>query len=133
MPLGFKLNKDKHLVIYDDKAFIVREIFQSIIDGKRTATIIDELNARHLKTAAGKPFRKNSLEKILKNERYTGTFVWKDIRKENALPAIITNDMFNAVQKILKNRKKTRSRVCSDNYLISGRLFCGLCHGRNRP
>ena len=128
VPLGFKLNKDKHLVIDDDKAFIVREIFQSIIDGKRTSTIIDELNARHLKTAAGKSFRKNSLEKILKNERYTGTFVWKDIRKENAIPAIITNDMFNAVQKILKNRKKTRSRVCSDNYLISGRLFCGLCH-----
>ena len=57
-----------------------------------------------------------------------GTFIRKDIRKENAIPAIITNDMFNAVQKILKNRKKTRSRVCSDNYLISGRLFLSLIH-----
>ena len=78
-------------------------------------------------TAKGKPFSKNSLRTILKNERYRGTFLWNGIRKENAIPSIVDSSVFEAVQKIMNFRKKSRSCPRQENYLLSGKLYCGSC------
>lgn len=127
VPLGYKLDENKHLIIDENKAFIVREIFQMALDGNRTASIVQELNNRHYLTAINKPFTNNSLTSILRNERYAGVFFWKNIRIEGGVPAIISKETFYAMQERLKLRKQLRIRICSDNYLLSGKLFCGNC------
>jgi len=48
----------------------------------------------------------NMLELIL-NEKYIGTYKYKDIRIENAIPAIIDKETFDAVQKRMTKNKKT--------------------------
>ena len=127
VPLGFKLDENRHLIIDEPNASTVRDIYQRILNGQTMASVIKGLNEQNKLTAKGKPFSKNSLRTILKNERYRGTFLWNGIRKENAIPSIIDSSVFEAVQKIMNFRKKSRSCPRQENYLLSGKLYCGSC------
>ena len=55
-----------------------------------------------LRTLRGKPFTKNSLDTILKNEKYTGVYIYEDIRVEGGMPQIIDPETFAKVQEMLK-------------------------------
>ena len=113
------------------------------------SAIIDKLNACGYKTKRGARFGKNSLYEILKNDKYIGVYTYnksaakgingkynrhnyKDnseiIRIENGLPAIVSNDVFEAVQKKMKQMQR-RSGVHNawETYLLSGKIFCGEC------
>lgn len=127
VPLGYKLDADHHLVIDEAGAQIVRRIYQMVLDGRTPTGIINELNAANCRTSTGRPFGKSSLTTILRNEKYIGTYTWNHIRKENAIPAIIDRKTFEAVQKTLQYRKNNHVKVCSENFLLTGKLFCGQC------
>lgn len=130
VPLGYKLDEKHHLVIDEPKAAIVRQIYQLALEGHNQKYIIDELNKHHYTNSAGRPFSYNTLRVILKNERYTGTFIWRDIRKENAIPVIIDKMTFEAVQKHMQFRKKNHIRSCSKDFHLTGKLFCGRCSSK---
>ena len=70
-----------------------------------------------------------SLNTILKNERYIGTFLWNGIKKPNAIPAIVNPEEWQKVQEITKAKKKCIAKSRGENYLLTGRLFCGQCGG----
>lgn len=72
-PLGYALNEDKTYRLEPGEAEIVKLIFQLYASGKGYADIIDVLKPYRTKT--GNVFAKNSLSAILRNEKYTGTFV----------------------------------------------------------
>ncbi|WP_302442355.1 recombinase family protein [Colibacter massiliensis] len=127
VPLGYKLDESHHLIIDEPNAVIVRKIYQMVLDGHTPATIIRELNQHHYLTSTGRPFSYSSLRSILYNERYTGTFIWHKIRKPNAIPPIVDDKVFQAVQEKLKYNKENHIKKCSDNYLLTGKLYCGLC------
>lgn len=127
VPLGYKLDDSHHLVIDASAAQVVRRIYRMFLQGRTPTSIIRELNSEHIRTALGKPFGRSSLHSILSNERYIGTFTWHGIRKENAIPQIIDKRTFEAVQKAVGFRKKNHVKVCSENFLLSGKLFCGQC------
>lgn len=127
VPLGYKLDTEHRLIIDEPAAKTVRWIYQQYLDGKQPARIIRELNAAGCLTALGKPFRKNSLRTILKNERYIGTFIWNGIKKPNVIPAIIDSADWHKVQEIMKVKKKCVSKAKDNDYYLTGRLFCGHC------
>ena len=127
VPLGYKLDEQHHLIIDEPKAAIVRKIYQLALEGHNQKYIIDELNKHHYTNSAGRPFGYNTLRTILQNEKYTGTFIWRDIRKENFIPVIIERPMFEAVQKHLQFRKKNKIRSCNEDFHLTGKLFCGKC------
>ena len=127
IPLGFKI-VDKHYVIDEEKAFIVQEIFQQYANGKSLVEINNYLNDRKLTTAKNKPFAKNSLYSILINKKYIGTYIYDDIEIENAIPKIISEELFYQVQEILTTNKKARARKkAQEEYLLTTKLFCGHC------
>ena len=76
---------------------------------------------------------------LLTNEAYTGTAVWgvksKDekagepVRVENAWPALVSRELFEAVQQGLHERAPARQRPArvGSQYLLSGLLRCGVC------
>ena len=117
---------------------IVREIFESSRRGNGLAEICKELNGRGI-TNRGKRWQKNVVHYLLTNEAYTGTAVWgvksKDekagdpVRVENAWPALVSRELFDAVQQGLHQRAPTVQRPgrVGSQYLLSGLLRCGVC------
>lgn len=126
IPLGYKLDAEKHLIIDESKAFIVREIFNLYLQGYNPKAIADILNQKHYTTARNRPFTRSPVYAILHNERYIGTFVWKDVKKADSIPAILDKETFYKVQDKIGYIKKNCIRA-SEQYLLAGKVFCSEC------
>lgn len=128
LPLGYKKGEDGKYALDKPKAAIVQEIFSRVACGETFADISRDLNDRGLKTSQGNKWGKNSFHAILSNERYTGVYIYGDIRIEGGVPQIIGKELFYSVQEKLKTKKNPqgRHRVNGD-YQLTGKLFCGKC------
>lgn len=129
-PLGYRVDVQKHFQIDPESAQTVQTIFEQYIKGESNAAICELLNSRGLRTAQGKPFNKNSINRIIKNRKYIGEYRYHDIVVEGGMPAIISKDTFNLAQAEME-RRRTRKAPKSPKaeYLLAGRLFCGHCKG----
>lgn len=114
--------------------------------------IIDELTRLGYHTKYGKPFGKNSLFELLRNEKYIGVYTFnraakrkrdgtrnyhetKDpseiIRIPGGCPALIDKETFEKVQNIMsENRKMSLQQHGQKVYILSGKLFCANCGAR---
>jgi DNA invertase Pin-like site-specific DNA recombinase len=127
-PLGYRITPDKYYEIDEAGAKIVKEIFTMYGNGKNRSEIIDYCNNKGYKTSRGQDFNKNSVDRILTNEKYIGTYRHGDIVIEKGIPAIIDDFLFNKVQTMLKKNYKSRARSKAIvDYVLSGKLFCGHC------
>ena len=128
IPFGYQIGSDRKLEINSVKAEMVKKIFNAFIEGQKIVDITKMMNDAHVTTSLGKKWGKNSFHRMLKNEIYIGVFKWSDIRIENAVPAIISEEVFNKAQVILeKHHISNRSGRPSLKYLLSGKLYCGNC------
>ena len=128
LPLGLKKGEDGKYAIEPAGAAVVREIFEMYAAGANVTEIIATLNSRGLRTSRGARWNKNSLHTILRNERYAGVYIWKDVRIEGGIPAIISKELFDAVQEQLKKVARAPAAARTDvDYMLTGKLFCGHC------
>jgi site-specific DNA recombinase len=64
----------------------------------------------------------------LKNEKYIGVYASQGIRVESGVPAIIDRELFERVQqRLVANHKAPARQKAKVDYLLSGKLYCGLC------
>ena len=98
-------------------------------EGYTIAEIITHLNEQGLRTLRGKPFTKNSLRTMLQNEKYVGVYTYKDeVRIEGGVPALVDQDTFDKVQKLLQvNQRAPAHKWSRADYLLTDKLFCGHC------
>lgn len=76
-PLGFKVDPEtRKLVINEDEAEAVRTIFTMYTKKYGYDLICQELNKKGYKTRTGRPFTRNSIAEILRNEKYIGHYVF---------------------------------------------------------
>ena len=155
-PLGYDI-VNKQYVINEQEAGAIRLLYQMYDEGEGYTAIIRKLNALGYTTKVGKSFGKNSLYELLHNERYKGSYVynkhtarrpdgsrtrsWKPddqvIRIPNAIPAIVSEELWNRVQERLEqNKRKAGANKAKEMYLLSGLIYCGECgyamHGNAR-
>ena len=65
---------------------------------------------------------------MLNNRRYIGELKYRDVLIPDAIPSIVSAELFNDVQeKMLKNKKAPARRKAEDDYLLTTKLFCGYC------
>jgi len=127
-PLGYRLTPKKYYEIDPETAPLAKLIFEKYASGETLFSLIQYLNDQGYKTSRGKPYGRSSLDKMLRNEKYIGTYVYKDIRDEDAIPALIDKTTFYKVQEMLKTNKRAPSRKWHyTDYLLTGKLFCGHC------
>ena len=126
MTFGYGVDQDGYYIIDDKIAPIVREIYERTSDGETAVSIMEDLNKRGIKTSKGKPFSKNSLRTILRNERYKGIYLHGDIRIPDGMPRIISDELFDEVQRAISDPPRGH-RPPLEDYLLSGKLFCGHC------
>ena len=117
---------------------IVKEMFESSLRGNGLKEICKELNDRGI-TNRGKRWYKGGLHYLLTNEAYTGTAVWgrttkvekaqDPVRVEGAWPALVSRELFDAVQQAMRDRapKVQRPGRVGSKFLLSGLLKCGVC------
>lgn len=80
VPLGYLLDKKaQKLAIDPTTAPLVVEVFEKYADGKSVRSIVEDFNARGLKTKRGQPFNINSFSSLLKNRKYIGEYRYQDV------------------------------------------------------
>lgn len=161
-PLGYDVDPEtKKYIINEKEAEAIRIMYQKIIEGWSYRELAQYLNLLGYRTKIGKTFSAtSSFYDLLTNPKYKGEYVFnrsvkqskqvgmkrshrknKDeseiIRVPNGLPAIVDEDTFDTVQKILKQRQHSKGQnKAKEVYLLSGLLVCGECgsayHGSRR-
>lgn len=129
IPLGYQLNKEtQKLEVNEITAPIVREMFQRYAEGDTIKNIRDDFNRRGLTTNKGLAFKYSTIGTVLKNRKYIGEYKYQDIVIPDGLPAIVSQEIFDRVQKRLeKNKHAPAMAKASDKYLLTTKLFCGKC------
>lgn len=141
---GYKFDPSrKHvLVVYEAEAAVVREIYERAASGESYRTICNALNA---KNAPGSPWYNARIGAILHKELYAGTLVQRKtqqalyrneawhkvpeqerVRKENAVPAIVTQDLRQQALERLE-AKKQAAHARTSKVPFYRLVYCALC------
>jgi len=130
LPFGYVVDKEtKKPIVIEERAAVVREIFDKFLSGISFAEIARDLNARAITTGSGSKWNKGSFHNMMRNERYTGVYIYKDVRTEEGYPVILDRDTWLIAQERLLKKKNPMNNVVrrSAEYLLTGKLFCGHC------
>lgn len=115
---GYTKNQAGELVIDEENAKMVRDIFRWYLNGASVVGIIKKLAEAGVPSPTGKEiWNKRAIETMLVNEKYTGSVTLLDsatqeysYQMKECIPPIITESEFRAVQ----DEKKKRSNVVTD-------------------
>lgn len=145
---------DAQLEINEEEAEIVRYIFDAYIQGKGFRTIANELEKKGIRNKEGGSFALTTLKRIIRQEKYKGTLIcgkrhynfftkkydevppekWKI--HENAVPAIVSPEIWQKANDILDSKRKTfgtdeekkqMAGYFHGLYAYSGKIKCGKC------
>ena len=126
--LGYKINQNQMYEIDPVGAKAVEDIFNMYADGVKACDIVTFCKEQGYKTATGNPIDYNAVARIIRNEKYIGTYRVNDIVVENGIPAIVSRELFERVQAMIKHNYGRRARGKSNtDFLLTTKLFCGHC------
>lgn len=131
-PFGYDA-VEQQFVVNEFEAEYVRRMFRAAANREGYTAIIYEMEERGIKGKRGKPIKSTQIHEILRNPKYTGTYIYyphggkrgerrqadNAITIENAFPAIIDKNLFLEVQQIMSERKQTGKKP--------GTYVAGLC------
>lgn len=79
-------------------------------------------------THRGYEMNYNAIFRMLTNRKYIGEYKFGDIVLPDAIPAIVSTEIFEKIQTRFKTNKKAPAMHRSeDDYLLTTKLFCGKC------
>ncbi len=147
--LGYDKDKDGNLIINEEEATTVRDIFALYILGYSYKEIGERLESEgRLNGAKVSSFSPASVMRILKNEKYAGDVLLqktvtidylthKSVKNnghapmyyiKNNHPPIIKRELFENVQHMIKTRHKDNTNTrYSRKYPLSGIVHCASC------
>lgn len=143
VPLGYRV-VDKHLVIHELEAVVVREIFSMYLAERSVLTVTRLLNERHRATKRhrttrgvvreARPWTKNDVQRTLKNPIYAGYMPYEGVLHEGEHAALIDRSTFAEATALLAAATRSKApRVRNTTYLLRGLLRCGCCGGGFTP
>ena len=138
--LGYNVNKENHTLIINPKeADLVRYIFDLYIKKQSLLKVAEIVNAEGYRTKqhnvksgkifGGKLFNNTSIQWIVKNILYTGKVLYKNKVFDGLHESIISEEIFNKAQAILKENTRLRSSPKNTKQvgLLSHLLYCHPC------
>lgn len=149
-PFGYDVDQvSKKLVVNEQEAEGVKLIFSMVLQHFSYNDIVDCLNAHGYRSKNGNFFRKTSIYDILRNPKYCGVYFYRRTKPKDyytksrnnhdynnsenmiiipdGVPAIISKEDFEKVQQILDERKHHKVIIRREQYLLSGKIVCGIC------
>ena len=129
--------KEPRLVLNPPDDGVVKRMFDMAASGKSLLDIARILDEEGIPTARGKRWGTSTIQRLLRNEAYTGTLIWgakaKDgappVRVENAFDAIVTREQFERVAQMLSSKHPSvmHPRSVASSHLLSGLVRCKGC------
>lgn len=87
-------------------------------------------NWEQLRNNFNRPFQASAMTLLLKNRKYIGDYCYGDTIIPGGVPALVEKDVFERVQRRMEANKKSPGRAkAKEEYLLSGKVFCGTCGG----
>ncbi len=143
-PLGYDV-KDGMYVLNEIEARWVKTIHNMYLDNRRYKEIMEAMPEARSKR--GRPLTPSSLNAILSNRIYDGTYIWNEkehrrlgkwagriskpeekvVYLEDTLPAIVSKETKRKVLKKLASRRQRNVSTAKREYLLSGLIECELC------
>ncbi len=120
IPFGYDYSKELGILVPNDHAEDVRQIFDLYIQGystTRLATMFDVASDRHI-------------TQILDRITYLGKIQYKGEIFEGKHEAIIDEQTFRKAQ--IERQKRSTKNVVTSSYLLTGLLYCGRCGAKMR-
>lgn len=149
-PLGYDI-ENKKFVINKYEAEAVQLIFYMYVRRYSYPQIVSALNQLGKLTKKKRPFRYNSLNAILRNERYTGVYIFNQTEKGNfyrqkpdeeiiripgAIPALIDSETWRQAQERMTSLRRAEGKA-RHTYMLTGIIRCANCGspmvGRGAP
>ena len=136
--LGYDKDKHKNLLIDEEQAPIIRRIFRLFLENLNGNQIASILNQENIPTYNSHPWSSQRILRIISNEKYKGDFLMQKsfvsdtgrqiINRgekpkyylENAHPAIISKEDWEAAQEIREKRK-------TKPYPYTSKIKCPYC------
>ena len=148
-PFGYKLI-DKKIVIYENQAVFVREIFSMYLNGTSMDEIAEYLNRKKSDyPELNREWTNHKVSIILHNEKYIGDSLWQKSYTTETLPfkrypnhgeveqyyvegthpPIIDKDVFQRAQILLSQRSSGRTDVSTATAVspFQKKIYCGCC------
>ena len=128
IPFGYMIDETRHYQPDPLLAPYVEQTFQKYVDGATRTDLRDWLKAHTIKNSMGGEMSYNTIQRMLSNRRYIGELRLRDVVQPNAIPALVSEDLFNKVQeKLAKNKKAPARHKAEESYLLTTKLYCGKC------
>ena len=152
--LGYTKDENGQLIIEEDEAKVVKRIYREYLEGASLKEIGKGLEADGILTGAGKKkWRPETIQKILRNEKYIGDALLqktytvdflnkKRVKNTGIMPQyyvegshepIIPRDIYMRVQEEMLRRanlhsgQERKKRVYSSKYALSSIVYCSKC------
>ncbi len=125
---GYLIDDEKRFAKDPAAAPIVEDIFKRYANGEPIRSIVDSLNSKGVRNN-GRKLTYHFINWMLKNRRYLGEYTFKDTLNSEAIPPLVTQEIFEKCQKRLsENKHKAASfKAVEEKYLLTGKIFCGCC------
>ena len=136
---GFDLDRQrKRLVVNPAEAEHVRWVFKRFCQTGSATKVLDEMNARGLRTkqwvtksgrtTGGEVWNKGHFYRLLGNVRYVGEVEHRGARYPGEHEAIVPRELWEKVQAILAEKRNGKTgRRRTTPALLKGLLFCEAC------
>lgn len=146
-PFGYRM-ENKKLVVYEPEAEIVRKLFELYLSGASINELARDMTNEKIEKKNGYQWHYCTIAYILTNEKYIGDTLLQKTFKTDTLPfqkrknkgekdqyyvheshqAIITREVFERVQKILKEKSKYYNKNKEQKtYPLSKSIICEEC------
>ena len=127
LTFGYTIDENHHFQLDPVNAPIVLDIFTRYSEGETIRSILDDINSKMSNN--GRKFTYHFLNWMLNNRRYLGEYKFQDTINNEAIPPIISQELFDKCQHRLNvNKHKAGSfKTNKEKYLLTGKIFCGIC------
>jgi len=139
-PLGYDLDKVNHkLIVNQDEAKIVREIFDLYLEKRSLLSVAMALNEKNYKTKSytseknnkfgGIRFKSTGVQLTVKNALYSGRVSYKGQLYPGQQERIVSDDVFKEAQEIITNNRRERKIAGNTKNvgLLNHILHCKAC------
>lgn len=121
---GYRI-ENKKVVVDEEKAAVVRYIFEQYAAGAFVCDIIAELHKKGI-YYHGRRWCRSTVYNILGNEKYVGIYRFDGKVFENMYPQIVPTEIFDKVRGSVQDNHYGKKSVAV-TYLLKSKLKCGYC------
>ncbi len=129
IPLGYIINEEQRFEIDPLTAPFVVKAFELYDSGATMKEVAEYLTSKGVRNNRGTPMTLNTISNMFTNRRYIGEYSYRTVTVPDGIPAIISKELFERVQRrIAINRKSPAKHKAQENYILSTKLYCGSCN-----